>query len=193
MNRDLASLTGGLVLRGVVAVLFGIAAVFWPGITLLTLLYLFAAFLLISGVFQLVYGVMRLGSEGVSVLTRILTPLLGLAEIAVGIYLLRHPTVTFATFILLIGFILIARGVIEVVDGLFEDIPGSYRTVMILVGVLAVIAGIVVLFQPRAGGVAFVWILGLYSIVVGALLLAAAMETHRLSKTVDKVLTSPKR
>jgi len=183
MNSEMSNLTGGLVLRGVVAILFGIAAVFWPGITIITILYLFSTFLLIGGVFELVYGISRLASEGISVLTRVLTPLLGLLQMGVGVYLLRHPHVTFTTFILLIGFTLIVRGVFEVVEGLFEEGPSLYRVVMVLVGLLAVVAGILVLVQPRAASVAFVWILGLYGLIVGPLLLAAAMETHRLSKT----------
>lgn len=178
----MSNLTGGLVLRGVVAILFGIAAVFWPGLTLVTLLYLFAVFLLVSGLFNLVFGISRLGQEGVSIFTRITMPVLGILEIGVGVYLLRHPHVIFTTFILLIGFILIIRGVIEVVEGLFEEGPSIYRTVMIIIGALAVLAGIVLLFQPAAAGVAFVWILGIYAIVIGALLLAAAVETHRLHR-----------
>lgn len=182
MESEMSSLTGGLVLRGVVAVLFGIAAVFWPGITLVTLLYLFSTFLLIGGVFELVYGIGRLASAGTSILTRVLTPLLGLLQIGVGIYLLRHPHVTFTTLILLIGFILIVRGVFEVVEGLFAEGPSLYRIGMVVVGLLAVLAGILMLFQPKAAGVAFVWILGLYALVVGALHLAVATETHRLSR-----------
>jgi len=187
MESAMSSLTGGLVLRGVVAILFGVAAVFWPGLTLLTLLYLFAAFLLVGGLFSLVYGISRLGQEGVSILTRITTPLLGILEIGVGVYLLRHPHVAFATFILLIGFILIIRGVFEVVEGLFEEGPSIYRTVMIFIGALAVLAGIIVLFQPAAAGVAFVWILGIYALVVGSLLLAAAVEIHRLHKELTPI------
>jgi uncharacterized membrane protein HdeD (DUF308 family) len=181
-DPELSNLTGGLVLRGIVAILFGIAAVFWPGITILTLLYLFSAFLLVSGLFGLIYGIGRLGREGTSILTRIMAPLLGLLEIGIGVYLLRHPHVTFATFILLIGFALIIRGVFQVVEGLFEEGPSTYRIVMVLVGILALAAGILVLFQPAASGVAFVWILGIYAIVAGALMLASAVETHRLSK-----------
>jgi len=185
MDSEMSNLTGGLVLRGVVAILFGIAAVFWPGITLVTLLYLFSTFLLIGGVFELVYGVGRLGKGGVSVFTRVLTPLLGLLQMGVGIYLLRHPHVTFATLILLIGFILIIRGVFEVVEGLFEEGPSIYRIMMVIVGLLAMLAGILILFQPKAAGVAFVWILGLYALVVGALYLASGVETRRLSKNLN--------
>jgi uncharacterized membrane protein HdeD (DUF308 family) len=184
MDSELSNLTGGLVLRGVIAILFGIAAVFWPGITLLTLLYLFSVFLLIGGIFELVYGIGRLGNGETSVLTRILTPLIGLLQMGVGVYLLRHPHVTFGVFILLIGFTLIVRGVFEVVEGLFEEGPSIYRVVMIIIGLLAVLAGILILFQPKAAGVAFVWILGLYALISGALLLAGAVETHRLGKVL---------
>ena len=184
MDSTMSGLTGGLVLRGVIAILFGVAAVFWPGLTLVTLLYLFAAFLLVSGLFNLIFGISRLGEGGVSVLTRVTTPVLGALEVGVGVYLLRHPHVTFTTLILLIGFILIIRGVLEIVEGLFEEGPSIYRIVMIIIGLLAVLAGILVLFQPAAAGVAFVWILGIYAIVIGSLLLAAAVETHRLHNVV---------
>ncbi|MEJ0072480.1 MAG: DUF308 domain-containing protein [Candidatus Saccharibacteria bacterium] len=177
----MSNLSGGLVLRGILAILFGIAAVFWPGLTLVTLLYLFATFVLLGGLVELVIGVGRINQAGVSVLTRALTVLLGAVELGVGVYLLRHPGVSFATLILLIGFMLIVRGVFEVVEGLFEEGPSLYRLVMIIVGLLAAAAGILVLFQPVASGVAFVWILGAYSLVVGSLLFASAVEVRKLA------------
>lgn len=182
MDRELSNLTGGLALRGVVALLFGIAAVFWPGETLLTLLYLFAAFMLIGGVFELIHGVGRLASPTTSILTRVVAPLVGLVQMVVGVYMLRHPHLTFTTLILLIGFVLIVRGVLEVVEGLFEEGPSMFRLVMIIVGLLAVLAGILVLFQPQSAGVAFVWIVGLYALIVGPLMLATAFETNRLAR-----------
>ena len=196
MEAEMSNLTGGLVLRGIIAILFGVAAVFWPGLTLRTLLYLFSTFVLLGGLVELVYGITRLGNAGTSILTRVLTLLLGLLQIAVGVYLLRHIHVTFATLILLIGFTLIVRGVFEVIEGLFEEGPSMYRIVMVIVGLLALLAGIIVLFQPVASGVAFVWILGLYALITGPLLLASAFETHRLSKelaVVDEVISTRRR
>ncbi len=193
MDRELSNMTGGLALQGVAAVLFGIAAVFWPGETLLTLLYLFAAFMLIAGIFELVYGIGRLASSGVAVLTRVVTPLVGLVQMVVGVYLLRHPHVTFRTFILLIGFVLIVRGVLEITSGLFEEGPSMFRTVMIIVGLLAVLAGILVLFQPASAGVAFVWIIGLYALIVGPLLLATAFEVNRLARGTGTARSAARR
>lgn len=182
MDSELSNVTGGLVLRGVVAILFGIAAVFWPGLTLVTLLYLFATFVLVTGLFELVFGFVRIGSPNASVLAKTGTLVLGVVQLGVGVYLLRHPHVTFTTLILLIGFTLIVRGVFEAVQGLFEDGSTTYRTLMVIVGLLAVLAGIIVLFQPESSGVAFVWIVGLYALITGPLMLAGSMELRKLGE-----------
>ena len=187
MDRELSNLTGGLALRGVVATLFGMAAVFWPGETLVTLLYLFATFMLVGGVFELIYGIGRFAAPNVPLLMRVVTPLVGLLQMAVGVYMLRHPHITFTTLILLIGFVLIVRGILEIVSGLFDEGPSMFRAVMVVVGLLAMLAGVLVLFQPASAGVAFVWIVGLYALVVGPLLLATAFETHRLAHEADSV------
>src|SRR5690606_17350449 len=108
-----------------------------------------------------------------------LTMLLGIAELGIGVYLVRHPGVTFATFILLAGLILIARGVFEVVVALTEEPSATYKTLMVIGGVLSVVVGIVILLQPAAGGVAFVWILGLYALITGPIWIAIALDVKR--------------
>lgn len=173
-------LSTALALRGVVAMLFGIAAVFWPGITLVTLVYLFSAFILASGLVTLIMGLVDASRERESVLGLVLSVILGIVEIGVGVYLIRHIGVAFATLILLIGFVLILRGLIEIFSGLFEsETSAMYRTANVIVGSLAVIAGVVLLFQPASGGVAFVWILGLYALLTGPLMIALAMDVNK--------------
>lgn len=182
MEHAATSVKGSLILRGVLAILFGIAAVFWPGITLVTLVYLFGAFVLINGLVDLVIAISRLASRTVSSMNNWLILLLGILQIGVGVYLFRHPEVSFATLILLVGFTLIVRGVFEMVDGFLEKGSALYKTISIIGGVIAVIAGIVVLFQPVAGGVAFVWILGIYALITGPMMIALAMDVDRLEK-----------
>ena len=166
-------------LRGIVAILFGIAAVFWPGITLVTLVYLFSAYVLASGLVTLVTGLADAKQKKNSVLSQVLPIIVGIVEIGLGVYLLRHTDVAFSTLILLISFVLILRGLIEVFGGLFEDETSyMYRTGSVMLGVLAVIAGIVLLFQPESAGVAFVWILGLYALISGPLLVALALDIN---------------
>lgn len=167
---------GVLLLRGIIAILFGFAAVFWPGLTLVTLVYLFAAFILINGVITFVMGLTNSLNLGHSTWTRILTVLVGALEVGVGVYLLRHPTVSFGTLVLLIGIVLVVRGVIEVVSAFVDDEAATMKTFTIIGGVLAVLAGLFILFQPVSAGVAFVWVLGLYALIAGPLLIALAVD-----------------
>lgn len=161
-----------LVLQGVAAILFGIAAVFWPGLTTKVLVYLFAAFLLIDGIIALVMGLMKLKNF----LKALLIILLGLLELGVGLYLIRNPEVAFATLILILGFALIVRGVFSFVHAFTGDESATFKTMHAILGVLGVIVGIFVLAQPVAGGVAFVWILGLYALISGPVMIAMSSD-----------------
>ncbi len=168
-----------LMIEGIAAILFGIAAVFWPGITIVTLLYLFAAFVLVGGLINLGGGLASIGRKGSSWVMR---TLLGVLELGVGVYLLRHPGVTFATFILLVGFTLIVRGVFELVMAFTDSENVGHPVFMGIAGALAVLAGIIVLFQPAAGGVAFVWILGLYALITGPMVIAMANQIPKSTR-----------
>jgi len=175
---DVQTYWWSLTLRGITAVLFGVAAVFWPGITLVTLLYIFSAWVLVDGVIRIVSGISRVGSNQLGFLTIVV----GLLELGVGVYLLRHPHVTFATLILLIGFLLIIDGIVAVVAALSSDDSSTAKTLTTIVGGAAVLAGILLLFQPASSGVAFVWILGLYALIAGPMLIAMSLDIRRLAE-----------
>lgn len=167
-----------LMVRGIAGILFGIAAVFWPSLTLVTLVYIFSIYILISGLVGIVTGVSHLVKGN----NWFLGLLLGFAELAVGVYLVRHPAVTFATLILIIGLILIARGVFEVVMGLIDDNMATQKLLLVVGGLLSAIVGIIVLLQPAAGGVAFVWVLGVYALITGPILVALSLDVKRVSE-----------
>jgi uncharacterized membrane protein HdeD (DUF308 family) len=145
---------------------------FWPGLTLLTLVYLFTAFVIGLGFMEVMNGLMNIQRRS----TWWVTLLVGLASLGVGVYLVRHLDVSFRTFILLIGLLLIARGILDIASSFVERATTPSRVLLILAGVAALIAGIVILFQPVAGGVAFVWVLGLFAMIYGALTLALSFE-----------------
>ncbi len=161
-----------MMVRGIAGVLFGVAAVFWPGLTLVSLVYLFSIYILVSGLVGLVVGVSHL----VKGRKWFLGLLLAFAELGVGVYLVRHPSVTFATLVLVIGLVLVARGVLEVVMGFVEDSAATNRTLLVIGGLLSAIVGIFIMVQPAAGGVAFVWVLGLYALITGPMLIAMSLD-----------------
>lgn len=177
-ESSLKDMWGALAVRGMAAILFGIAAVFWPKITLVTIVYLFGAYILISGLVGLITGLTNLKEEK-TLWARILVILVSLVELGIGIYLLRHPLVSFATLILLIALALIIRGLFDIFSGVFGEGGASYRTLMVLGGIVAGAVGVVLLLQPASSGVAFVWVLGLYALITGPLMVALAFDGKR--------------
>lgn len=169
-----------LVVQGIIAILFGIAAVFWPGLTVKTLVYLFGAFLLIDGIILMIMGLVRLKHF----MKAMLMLLLGLLELGLGVFLFRHPEVAFATLILILGFALIVRGLFDFIHAFTADKDSATtRTMRALLGVAGVIIGIVILMQPVAGGLAFVWILGLYALIAGPVMIAMSSDINKAKRS----------
>jgi uncharacterized membrane protein HdeD (DUF308 family) len=165
-----------LTLRGIAVLMFGVAAVFWPGSTLVTIVYLVSVFVMFAGVINIVQGVMAIGQHRAWALTLVG----GLAEAAVGLYLVRHPHVTFATFILVVGLLFVARGIFEVVVGLAGDSSSSSsRVLTVIAGLAGFLVGVLLLFQPVSSGVAFVWLFGLYALVAGPLMIALSLDVKK--------------
>jgi len=182
------------IIEATLTLFFGISAIFWPGITLVVLVYLFSAFILGFGIIQLVVGLMSIRRRS----SWWVTVLLGAVTIGVGVYLVRTPDISFATFILLVGFVLIVRGLLDIMRA-FTDRATTrdsvYRTFLTLVGAAGIVAGILILLQPVAGGVAFVWILGLYAFIIGTLEIVAAFELRAAlnePETIDTALAPAK-
>lgn len=171
-----------LIVRGIAGILFGVAAVFWPELTLVTLVYLFSVYILVSGIVGIVSGVSHLVKGNKWFLGLIL----GFVELGVGVYLVRHPFVTFATLVLLIGLVLVARGVLEVVMAFTEDTMATQKMLMVIGGVLSAAVGIIIMMQPAAGGVTFVWVLGLYALITGPILIALGMDVRNSAQGRSK-------
>jgi uncharacterized membrane protein HdeD (DUF308 family) len=164
------------VLESALALFFGVSAIFWPGLTLVTLVYLFSGFVLGIGVIELIAGLMSIKRRS----TWWVTALIGGVGVGLGVYLVRNPNVSFEVFVILIGLFLIARGILDIMRVFVDRMSGVIKTLSAVVGIAAIIAGIFVLSQPVAGGVAFVWVLGLYAIIWGTLGMAISVELRAL-------------
>lgn len=174
-SKSFGPMWEALVVRGVAAVLFGIAAVFWPALTLVTLVYIFSIYILVSGVVGIVQSILGM-TKGQN---WFLSMVIAIAEVGVGLYLVRHPNVSFATLILIVGLIFVARGVLEVVMALIEEQTATNKMLLIIGGVLSVAVGAIILLQPESGGVAFVWVLGLYALITGPILIALGLDAKK--------------
>jgi uncharacterized membrane protein HdeD (DUF308 family) len=163
---------GWIVLRGVVAVLFGVLAIAWPGITLAALIIVWGAYALADGVLALV-AAWRVRDQGRPFWALLIVGLLG---IAAGVVTFLWPELTALTLLMIIAAWAVVVGVFQVVAAirLRKLIAGEW--LLGLTGILSVIFGIVVFARPQAGALAVVWMIGSYAIVFGALLIALGLR-----------------
>lgn len=166
MRELLAEFWWVLVLRGVVAIVFGVLAFLWPGVTIEFLIALFGAYMLVDGVFGTV-GALRGRHHAQHWVLMLLEGLLG---IAVGVLTWVAPVVTGLAVLLWIGVWAILTGVIEVVQAirLREQIQGEFW--LALAGLLSVGFGVLLLAFPLAGALALLWVLASYAVAFGIVL-----------------------
>jgi uncharacterized membrane protein HdeD (DUF308 family) len=179
MVHALARNWWALVLRGLFAVLFGIAAFALPGITLGALVLLYGAFALVDGIFA-VTSVMVGRPRGMPWWTVLVEGLFG---IAVGVITFLWPGITALALLYLIAAWAVVTGVLEIVAAirLREEIEGEW--LMVLSGILSVLFGVALVVYPGAGALAVVWLIGAYAIAFGVLLIALAFRLRNWSRT----------
>jgi uncharacterized membrane protein HdeD (DUF308 family) len=164
-----------LALMGAVSVLFGILALVWPGLTLLWLVALFAAYAIISGGFAIIGAIRnrRVDDDWWLML------LLGIVSLAAGIIAVFHPDLTALVLVLLMGANAIVTGILEIVMAvrLRKAIRGEW--LLGLAGVVSIAFGVLVFLFPGAGALALVWLVSLYAIMTGVLLFSLAWRARK--------------
>ena len=99
-----------LLLKGIAAILLGVCAIVWPGITLVTLAYMFAIFTVIDGVVALIMGFQG-ESDGTVWWTMVA---LGVLAVAAGVIAFAWPGITLVALLAVIAASAIVRGVFEI-------------------------------------------------------------------------------
>jgi uncharacterized membrane protein HdeD (DUF308 family) len=158
-----------LALRGVLAVLLALFAFFIPGITLLSLVLLFGAYVLLDGIFDLVAATRSPSHHWALVLE-------GIVGIIAGILTFLWPGITAMVLLYLIAFWAIFTGVLEIIAGIRLRQVLSDEIWLILMGVLSLLFGLFILIFPSAGALAVVYWIGAYALLFGIMLLALAFR-----------------
>jgi uncharacterized membrane protein HdeD (DUF308 family) len=171
--RDLSRNWGLIAVRGVVALIFGIVALLWPGITLLALVLLFAAYAFVDGIFAIASGLRRRadnrGRDWLQVVG-------GIFGVLIGVVTVAYPGITTIVLLYFIGAWAIVTGAFEVAAAyrLRHELRNDW--LLAIDGIVSIVFGALILFQPAVGALAVVWLIGLYAIISGILLLVLAFR-----------------
>ena len=164
-----------VLLRGIAAIAFGILAIAWPGVTLLTLIVLYGAYALADGVLSLAAAATDRGGP----VPRWWLVVAGLLGIAAGLLTFLWPGVTALVLITFMGAWALVRGIFEIIDAIRLRKQIENEWLLILAGLLSVLFGLAVLVAPGAGAVALVWLIGAYAIAFGILMVALSLRLRR--------------
>jgi uncharacterized membrane protein HdeD (DUF308 family) len=153
------------VVRGVAAIVFGMLAFVYPGLTVAILVLFFGAWVLVDGVFRVV------GAVG----GRATDPewgwhlVIGILGIMIGFLTFHAPRITALALVIYIAAWALMIGATEIALAikLRREIKGEWF--LILMGLLSILFAFMLLWNPIPGALALVWLIGAYAIAFGIL------------------------
>ena len=160
-----------LALRGVAAVLFGLMALAWPGLTLAVLITVYGVYALVDGAFALVAGLRA--DRGTP---RNLQLAEGALGILAGLVVLIWPGITALFVLYVISFWAILGGLLRIVAAIMMRREIENEWAMILSGVLSILLGVILAVLPGVGLLSLAWLIGVFALGVGATLLVLAFR-----------------
>ncbi|WP_341895101.1 DUF308 domain-containing protein [Ferrovibrio terrae] len=169
-----------IVLRGLAALVFGLIAIFWPGISLAALVMLFGAYALMDGAITLGFALRhRSGEAGRSILMAT-----GIAGLTIGLISVLWPQVTVTLLIYVLAAWLVLFGLIAIAHSLQMKKQVGTAWPLSRGGILLLVIGLLLLLFPNAVAVAATWVLGLLALLIGGGLLAFAWRRHQRDSMV---------
>ncbi|MBV9089207.1 MAG: HdeD family acid-resistance protein [Mycobacteriaceae bacterium] len=173
-------------LTGVLSVILGALVLAWPGKSILVAAIFFGAYLLVSGIAQVIFAF----SLHVSAGGRVLLFISGAASLVLAVLAFRHFGNALLLLAIWIGIGFIFRGVATTVSAISD--PGHPgRGWNIFFGVIAIIAGIVVLASPLESLLTLTLVVGIWLIVVGVMEIVSGFGIRRAAKRVEEIRSTP--
>lgn len=184
MSEQLSKTWWVWALRGVAAIIFGLLALFYPGATLTSLVFVFGVYALIDGAIT-VYNALvnRVHNWGWQLLEGIVTILAGIAAFMM-------PFLTFLTLLFIMAIWAIITGVAQMVMAWRQREVIENEIWLGLAGLMSVIFGILIFMNPFAGSLATIWMIGIYSIIFGIMMIALAFRYRSAPSTVTDTTTT---
>jgi uncharacterized membrane protein HdeD (DUF308 family) len=172
-----------LIVRGVLAIIIGIIAVVWPGVTIVALVLLFAVYAFVDAVFE---GARAFGSQRVwPVLGHLL---LALIDFAAGLVAVAWPAPTALVLTLIVGIWAIVAGGSGIIAAFLRGESAGTRAMFIVSGLLSIAFGAIVVDRPVAGVLTIALLFGLFSIASGVTAIVQGDQLRRTGSVLRSVL-----
>ncbi|MGH3762614.1 HdeD family acid-resistance protein [Actinophytocola sp.] len=171
-----------VVLRGVVAVGFGIVAIAWPEITVLALAVLWGAYMLLDGITSIVLGMGR-GSDRTYLIA------LGVLGIAAGVISFVWPRITVVVLLVVIAVWAIVAGAVQVAAAIRLRKVISSEWFLAVCGVVTLVLGLLLIVQPAEGAIALLIAIATFAIAWGVVLVVLGLRLRQLRDRLPETAT----
>ena len=149
-----------ITLKGILAIIFGLVALFYPGITLAVLTQVFGFMLLIAGVIFIVGAIFHT-KHNPSWSSWLLE---GIIDLIIGLIVIVFPIFAIGAFMLIIGIWALLMGLWKIYQAFKFN---SQKGILLFGGIISLIFGILVIINPFAGAGAVMMVIGVWSIIFG--------------------------
>ncbi|MFC5051713.1 HdeD family acid-resistance protein [Rubritalea spongiae] len=167
-----------LFLRGLAAVIFALLAFTLPGMTIAVLIIYWAVYILLDGIFSLIASF-----KGGASAPRWWLILSGVISIIAGAVCISAPSFVAQFFIILLGWLCIFKGVVEVVGGL------SAKSVLFLIGgILSTLFGIWCLKDPASVAKIIIQLVAAFSLIAGIVFILLSLKLRSRSKGLPQTI-----
>jgi uncharacterized membrane protein HdeD (DUF308 family) len=170
-----------LFLRGLTAILFGVLAFAWPGLTLWALVILFAVYTIADGLTALYLSLSgRVSGEDWWAML-----LVGILGLVAGVIAIAWPRITATVLLFLIAAWAIARGIAEIAAAVRLRKVLDHEWMLGLAGALSILFGVALIAWPAAGLLAMVWLIGSFAVAIGITMVALSIRLRTFNRRIQ--------
>jgi uncharacterized membrane protein HdeD (DUF308 family) len=178
----LKSASTSLILLGVLAVIVGIVAIAWPGVTILALVVLFAVYAFIDAGLQSTRAFS--GRDAGPVIGHLLVALI---DLAAGVAALVWPAPTAFVLVLVVGFWAFAGGLAEFFAGFQAGETAGVRALLFVSGLISIAFGVLLFARPGVGAVTLALLFGLFSLIYGFAQVNAGIHVRQIGTGAQSI------
>ena len=177
LSKKLGDLWRFFMLRGVLAGILGIFALFWPSASLAILITLVGLFILADGVIGLV-GVLRNSAEVENMLQPVVS-------VVIGPVLMFWPAASVRLLLIILGVWALVFGLSQIREARLIPEESGERGSTVTVGGITAVIGFIIMLWPGTGTVAISWVIAIAALLAAALLIFVALRMKRLNDRVN--------
>jgi len=178
-----------LILRGLFAIMFGLIAIAWPDITVFVIVTIMGAFLMLDGLIEIWVGFLGRGRDD----DWWTDAALGVLAVIAGIAVIAWPDITARGLMIFIGAVMAVYGATMTYQAIRLRADIANEWVLIANGVLSLVLGIAFIIFPGAGAVSLIWLIGLYIILFGVLLIVVGWKVRGVLRALQAEADSSRR